>query len=68
MLAGNSATSSAVVYTLSTTAPTVSEALTIDTGTSADDHITSNDALSGSGLANRRWCLHHRRHLECLPP
>ncbi len=51
-LAGNSATSSAVVYTLSTTAPTVSEALTIDTGSSASDHITSNDALSGSGLAN----------------
>ena len=50
--AGNTATSSAVVYTLSTTAPTVTEALTIDTGSSASDHITSNDALSGSGLAN----------------
>ena len=43
---------SAVVYTLSTTAPTLTEALTIDTGSSASDHITSNDALSGSGLAN----------------
>ena len=30
----------------------MSEALTIDTGSSASDHITSNDALSGSGLAN----------------
>ena len=38
--------------TLSTTAPTLTEALTIDTGTSASDRITSNDALSGSGLAN----------------
>ena len=51
-LAGNSATSSAVVFTLSTTAPTVSEALTIDTGSSSSDRITSNDALSGTGLAS----------------
>ena len=50
--AGNSATSSAVVYTLSTTAPAVTEALTIDTGSSSSDRITSNDALTGSGLAN----------------
>ena len=28
------------------------EALTIDTGSSASDHITSNDALSGTGLAS----------------
>src|SRR6202040_2551600 len=51
-LAGNTATSSAVVYTLSTSAPTVTESLTIDTGSSATDHITSNDALRGTGLAN----------------
>ena len=50
--AGNVVTSNAVVFTLSTTAPTVTEALTIDTGTSSSDHITSNDALSGTGLAN----------------
>ena len=50
--AGNSATSAAVVYTLSTTAPTVTEVLAFDTGSSASDHITSNDALSGTGLAN----------------
>ena len=50
--AGNILTSSAVVFTLSTTAPTVTEALTIDTGSSASGHITSNDALSGTGLAN----------------
>src|SRR5205807_526487 len=44
--------SSPVVYTLSTTAPTLSESLAFDTGASALDHITSNDALSGTGLAN----------------
>ena len=50
--AGNTATSSAVIYTLSTTAPTVTESLTIDTGASNTDRISSNDALSGTGLAN----------------
>ncbi|MCK1437468.1 hypothetical protein IVA97_20410 [Bradyrhizobium sp. 15] len=35
--AGNTATSSAVVYTVSTTGPTVTEALVSDTGTSATD-------------------------------
>ncbi|SFN97295.1 type I secretion C-terminal target domain (VC_A0849 subclass), partial [Bradyrhizobium sp. Rc3b] len=50
--AGNTATSGAVVYTLSTTGPTVTEALVSDTGTSATDHITANPALSGTGLAN----------------
>ncbi|MDA9497566.1 Ig-like domain-containing protein, partial [Bradyrhizobium sp. CCBAU 11357] len=38
--------------TLSTTGPTVTEALLSDTGTSATDHITANPALSGTGLAN----------------
>jgi hypothetical protein len=51
-VAGNTTTSSAVVYTLSTTGPTVTESLSIDTGASATDHITSNDAITGSGLAN----------------
>ncbi|UQR65125.1 Ig-like domain-containing protein [Bradyrhizobium sp. C-145] len=51
-LASNTATSSAVVYTLSTSAPTVTESLVSDTGASATDHITSNPALSGIGLAN----------------
>ena len=32
--------------------PTVTESLTIDTGSSAIDRITSNDALTGTGLAN----------------
>ncbi|MEZ2144665.1 Ig-like domain-containing protein [Bradyrhizobium sp. DN5] len=50
--AGNTATSSAVVYTLSTTGPTVTEALVVDTGTSVTDHVTANPALSGTGLAN----------------
>ena len=50
--AGNTATSSAVVYNLSTTGPTLTEALAIDTGISASDHITSNDALTGTGLAS----------------
>ncbi|WP_312009954.1 Ig-like domain-containing protein, partial [Bradyrhizobium sp. CIR3A] len=50
--AGNTATSGAVVYTLSTTGPTVTEALVSDTGTSATDHVTANPAVSGTGLAN----------------
>ena len=51
-VAGNAASSSAVIYTLSTTGPTVTESLTIDSGTSSSDRITSSDALSGTGLAN----------------
>ena len=50
--AGNAGSSSAVIYTLSTTGPTVTESLTIDSGTSSSDRITSNDALTGTGLAN----------------
>ncbi|MCJ9736532.1 Ig-like domain-containing protein, partial [Bradyrhizobium sp. PRIMUS42] len=50
--AGNTATSGAVVYTLSTTGPTVTEALVADTGTSVTDHVTTNPALNGTGLAN----------------
>ncbi|MCJ9731324.1 Ig-like domain-containing protein, partial [Bradyrhizobium sp. PRIMUS42] len=50
--AGNIATSGAVVYTLSTTGPTVTESLVSDTGTSVTDHVTANPALSGTGLAN----------------
>ncbi|MCJ9707003.1 Ig-like domain-containing protein, partial [Bradyrhizobium sp. SHOUNA76] len=50
--AGNTATSGAVVYTLSTTGPTVTESLVSDTGTSVTDHVTANPALNGSGLAN----------------
>ncbi|MCG2645685.1 MULTISPECIES: Ig-like domain-containing protein [Bradyrhizobium] len=50
--AGNTATSSAVVYTLSTTGPTVTEALASDTGASSTDHITSSPALTGTGIAS----------------
>ena len=50
--AGNTTTSGAVVYTLSTTGPTVTEALVADTGSSATDHVTTNPALTGTGLAN----------------
>ncbi|WP_165406091.1 Ig-like domain-containing protein, partial [Bradyrhizobium genosp. SA-3] len=50
--AGNIATSGAVVYTLSTTGPTVTEALVADTGTSVTDHVTANPTLNGTGLAN----------------
>ncbi|UPK37904.1 hypothetical protein IVB18_11715 [Bradyrhizobium sp. 186] len=50
--AGNTATSGAVVYTLSTTGPTVTEGLVSDTGSSATDHVTSNPAVNGTGLAN----------------
>ncbi|MDH2407077.1 Ig-like domain-containing protein, partial [Bradyrhizobium sp. SSUT18] len=50
--AGNTATSSAVIYTVSTTGPTVTEALVSDTGTSATDHVTASPAVNGTGLAN----------------
>ncbi len=50
--AGNTGTSTPVVFTLSTTGPTVTESLAFDTGSSASDNITSNDALTGTGLAN----------------
>ena len=50
--AGNTGTSAPVVYTLSTIGPTVTASLTTDTGSSATDRITSNDALTGTGLAN----------------
>ncbi|WP_456765740.1 Ig-like domain-containing protein [Bradyrhizobium sp. USDA 3650] len=50
--AGNTATSSAVVYTVSTTGPAVTEALVSDTGSSATDHLTTSPALSGTGLAS----------------
>ena len=50
--AGNAGSSSAVIYTLSSVGPTVTESLTIDSGTSSSDRITSSDALSGTGLAN----------------
>jgi len=46
-LAANPATSSAVIYTLSTTGPTLTENLAFDTGSSATDHITPMNALSG---------------------
>ena len=36
----------------STTAPPVTAKLTFSAGTSPSDNITSNDALSGTGLAN----------------
>ena len=49
-LAGNSATSNTVIYTLSTSGPVVTEHLTSDTGTSVVDQITSNPPLSGTGL------------------
>ena len=38
--AGNPGSSSAVIYTLSTTGPTVTERLTSDTGSSGTDHVT----------------------------
>ena len=50
--AGNTGTSTPVVFTLSTTGPTVTESLAFDTGSSASDNITSNYALTGTGLAN----------------
>jgi len=43
--AGNIGTSSAIIYTLSTIGPTVTESLVADTGASLADKITSNDAL-----------------------
>ena len=49
---GNVGTSTTASFTLDTTAPTVTESLASDTGSSPTDKITSNDALTGSGLAN----------------
>ena len=39
-------------FTLDTTAPSVSDGLTNDTGSSSTDKITSNDALTGAGDPN----------------
>ncbi len=50
--AGNVGSSAAVALTLDTAAPTVTESLANDTGSSATDKITASDALTGTGLAN----------------
>ncbi|WP_338697753.1 choice-of-anchor tandem repeat GloVer-containing protein [Bradyrhizobium sp. 26S5] len=51
--AGNlDATPASFNWTVDTKAPTVSEHLLTDTGTSSTDKITSNDALTGSGDPN----------------
>ena len=44
--------SSALTFTYDTTAPTVTAQLAYDTGSSSTDHITSNDALTGTADAN----------------
>jgi hypothetical protein len=46
------ATSLPVSLPPSTTAPQITAKLTFSAGTSSSDNITSNDALSGTGLAN----------------
>jgi hypothetical protein len=46
------ATSLPVSLPPSTTAPPITAKLTFSAGTSSSDNITSNDALSGTGLAN----------------
>ena len=48
--AGNTGSAS-VGFTLETTAPMVTAALAVDTGSSATDGITSNDALAGTAYA-----------------
>ena len=50
--AGNVGTSAAIIYTLTTTGPSVVESLSNDTGASASDKITSNASITGLGLAN----------------
>ena len=47
-LAGNTGTAT-LSFTLDTTAPTLSMALVLDTGSSASDGITSNPAIKGTG-------------------
>ena len=59
--AGNSATSSAVVYTLSTTGPTVTEALTIDTGTLVERPHHLERCADRHRARQHRGALHHRR-------
>ena len=49
---GGGTGSASLTFTLDTTAPAVTEALGTDTGSSASDKITSNDALTGGGDAN----------------
>jgi ELWxxDGT repeat protein len=49
--AGNTG-SAALIFTLDTTPPIITERLAHDTGSSPSDGITSNPALSGSGEAN----------------
>jgi hypothetical protein len=51
-VAGNVGTSAPVVYTLTTTGPSLIESLSNDTGASASDKITSNASITGVGLAN----------------
>ncbi len=50
--AGGVGSSSAVTYNLNTIPPTVTLALAHDTGSSATDKITNNDALTGAAAAN----------------
>src|SRR5206468_2346904 len=50
-LAGNTGTAS-LTFTLDATAPAMSETLVNDTGTSANDRVTSNPAVAGTGDAN----------------
>ena len=49
--AGNTGSAS-LTFTLDTMAPVVTQSLATDTGSSASDKITSNNALTGSGDAN----------------
>ena len=41
-----------MIFNVSTTAPTVTEALRVVTGSSSSGQITSNDTVTGTGLAN----------------
>ena len=48
--AGNTATSTTLTITSDSTAPTLTAALSADTGTSSSDGITNNSAVSGNAL------------------
>jgi Bacterial Ig-like domain/Nidogen-like len=49
---GNQSTVATQLVTVAETLPTVTERLASDTGSLATDNITSNDALTGTGIAN----------------
>jgi len=66
VFAANPAPATPVVYTLSTTGPTLTENLAFGHRSFGPDHITANDALSGTGWQHR-W-VHLQSTAARRPP